>query len=130
MPKRNLIQGIFHNFSKAVVRAASAGGSESLHVSADRAQGENPAPNEAEVHSGVSTADLRALIWDDTIVSSSLFIRLLGTFPGGKIQPRNESDEAKLTADLIQGITEEMPGSFVTRTSPTILLPSASSHAK
>lgn len=112
MPKRTLIQGIFHNISRAIVRAASSGGSESLHVSADRAEGENAAPNEVESYSGVSIEDIRHAIWDDPIAASSLTIRLLGTFPGGKILPRNESDEAKEVADLIQGITEDMPGSF------------------
>ena len=104
---------IFTRFSKAVIKAAgSDSGLEVLHVTADKTEGESPAENEVYTFMEATVAELRQLYWSDTVLKSSVTIRLLGTLPGSQIQARNESDEAKESADFIQGITEEIPGSF------------------
>ena len=104
---------LFQRFSKAIIEAAGSGSStETLHVSADKTEGESPAENEAYAFMEATVAELRQLYWSDTVLASSVKIRLLGTLPGSQIQARNESDEAKESADFIQGITEEIPGSF------------------
>jgi hypothetical protein len=108
----NPVRGVLHQVSKAIVRAASSGGIEVLHVSADQTEGESASGNEAYTFMEATVAELRQLYWSDTVLASSIKIRLLGTLPGSQIQARNESDDAKESADFIQGITEEIPGSF------------------